>query len=781
MIGKWLRKWQIGLCIALIGFSGGAHSAFHLWDINEVYSNASGTVQFIEFTTSSGSQQFVANHTVTSSNGTTTNTFNIPTDLPGDSANKKFLIGTTSFAALGIVTPDYIMPDGFLFTSNLTINFAENSDILFFATLPTDGVLSVNRNMTTGTNSPTNFAGATGTIAPSSTIPDPPVIGTATAGNGQVSVTFTPPGNNGGSAINLYTATCGGQNASGPSSPLTVFGLPNGVAVTCTVRASNSVGSSNPSTPSNSVTPGGPPGTPQNVSATPGDSQVTMNFSPPNSDGGSAISSYTATCGVQSASGGGSPLTVFGLANGVNVTCTVFASNAQGNGVPSTGLNVTPATVPGAPAIGTATGGNSQVSVTFTAPGSDGGSAINGYTATCGAQSAIGPGSPLTVFGLPNGITVTCNVFASNAFGPGQLSAASNSVTPATVPGPPTIGLATPGDTQATVNFTAPGNNGGAIITGFTATCGTQSASGPGSPILVTGLVNGVAITCNVIATNAKGNSVPSAASNSVTPASLPGAPAIGAATAGNSEAFIAFSPPASNGGSAITGYIATCNPGPVTGSGALSPIKVTGLINTQLYSCAVAAINAVGTGAASATVDVTPLMNPALTPLAVFSRKTHTGVGPFDLPVATGVAIGGPVSVEPRAIGSGHNIVFLFNLPVTSFATVSVTPPGIASATPTSSNELVVTLTGVPDNQRVTLSLTDVNGAGVSVDVAIGFLVGDVSNSRSVNAGDIISIKARQGQVIDASNFRFDLNATGAVNASDVSVVKSRSGVVLP
>ncbi len=198
------------------------------------------------------------------------------------------------------------------------------------------------------------------------------------------------------------------------------------------------------------------------------------------------------------------------------------------------------------------------------------------------------------------------------------------------------------------------------------------------------------------------------------------------------------------------------------------------------MYACAVTASNAIGTGNASATVNVTPDATPALVPVAVRSRKTHIGAGPFDVPIETGIAIGGPVTVEPRGIGSGHTLVFQFNAPVNSFASVSASPVGSVSAI-TAGNEVIVTLTGVPDNQRVTISLTDVNGAGVNVDASMGFLVGDVSNSHAVSAGDISGVKARQGQPVTAANFRFDLNATGTINASDVSVVKSRSGAVLP
>lgn len=90
-----------------------------------------------------------------------------------------------------------------------------------------------------------------------------------------------------------------------------------------------------------------------------------------------------------------------------------------------------------------------------------------------------------------------------------------------TVPDAPTIGTATAGDASASVAFTPPGNNGGAAITGYTATStpGGLTGTGASSPITVSGLSNGTAYTFTVHATNSVGNSAESAASNSVTPA----------------------------------------------------------------------------------------------------------------------------------------------------------------------------------------------------------------------------------------------------------------------
>ena len=111
-----------------------------------------------------------------------------------------------------------------------------------------------------------------------------------------------------------------------------------------------------------------------------------------------------------------------------------------------------------------------------------------------------------------------------------------------------------------------------------------------------------------------------------VTTAGPPNAPVIGAATPGNAQAVVGFAAPAFNGGDAITGYTATCNPGAITGTGgaAATTITVTGLANGTPYNCSVTATNTRGTGAASATVGVTPLA-PAVT---TFSGASPTGTG---------------------------------------------------------------------------------------------------------------------------------------------------------
>ena len=153
--------------------------AFHLYDITEVYSNASGTVQFIELFTTATGQDEMQGHVITVTAGTT-NTFIFDHDLGSNStANTYMLIATQGFADLGIVTPDYIVPNGFLFLPNGTINFANDWDILAYSNLPTDGVNSLGVSGPTGghttsvvDNSPTNFAGDTGHVDLSNADPE---------------------------------------------------------------------------------------------------------------------------------------------------------------------------------------------------------------------------------------------------------------------------------------------------------------------------------------------------------------------------------------------------------------------------------------------------------------------------------------------------------------------------------------------------------------------------------------------------------------------------------
>ena len=165
--------------LALAFLASGASATFHTFVIEELYSDASGAVQFIELHEASGlnGQDLLAGHTLTSSSGATTRVYTFPTNLPNNlTANKRVLIATQAFANLGLVTPDYIVPAPFLFPGGGTLNYAL-VDSFVYPALPADGVSAFYRNGAIAPNLATNYAGQSGAI-----VPPPPPPPTSAAG-----------------------------------------------------------------------------------------------------------------------------------------------------------------------------------------------------------------------------------------------------------------------------------------------------------------------------------------------------------------------------------------------------------------------------------------------------------------------------------------------------------------------------------------------------------------------------------------------------------------------
>ena len=127
---------------------------------------------------------------------------------------------------------------------------------------------------------------------------------------------------------------------------------------------------------------------------------------------------------------------------------------------------------------------------------------------------------------------------------------------------------------------------------------------------------------------------------------------------------------------------------------------------------------------------------------------------------------------------------VVTFASPVTvSSASVVGGTGSVASATGNGTSVITVNLTGVTNQQVLTVSLNGVTGPGGSgnVSVSMGVLVGDMNGNSTVNSGDTIQTRGRSGQTADATNFRSDVNADGVINSGDQIAVRSRSGTSLP
>lgn len=144
---------------------------------------------------------------------------------------------------------------------------------------------------------------------------------------------------------------------------------------------------------------------------------------------------YTVTSspGNLTATGSSSPIVVTGLTNATTYTFTVVATTnygVQSDAASSSSLDV--GIPPGAPTIGTATAGNAQATVAYTA--GTAGTGATTFTATSTPGNFTGTGaSPITVTGLANGTAYTFKVTASNNYG-SATSGTSNSVTPVAPP-----------------------------------------------------------------------------------------------------------------------------------------------------------------------------------------------------------------------------------------------------------------------------------------------------------------------------------------------------------
>jgi hypothetical protein len=238
--------------LSIAGFPAFAKS--HTWRFSEAFSNADGTIQFIELHESQGlnDETNVPGHVLSSV--TTGKTFTVPApNLPATTANKRLLFATPAFAALpGAPTPDYTIPAGsvpFFSIVSDTLACTGWPNFAFTASqLPTDGVHSLVCNLASCSsaqlvveaNSPTNYAGATGSVNAS---PSPAAVPDGSAGSTPMTISKL---NAAGTSLSVAfdTATCSGVTnrqiiyglgSQLPTAPGGSFGLTGSA---CTVGAS---------------------------------------------------------------------------------------------------------------------------------------------------------------------------------------------------------------------------------------------------------------------------------------------------------------------------------------------------------------------------------------------------------------------------------------------------------------------------------------------------------------------------------------------------------------
>jgi fibronectin type 3 domain-containing protein len=479
------------------------------------------------------------------------------------------------------------------------------------------------------------------------TAPGAPTLNSAAGGNANVGLAWNAPSSNGGSAITGYKVYRG--TSSGSETLLTTLGnvtswtdngAANGTTYYYKVTAVNSVGESAASNEL-SATPSQPatvPGAPTLNSAAAGNGSVGLAWSAPSSNGGSAITGYKVYRGTSS--GGETLLTTLGnvtnwndntASNGTTYFYKVTALNPIGEGAASNELSATPsapATAPSAPSLNSATPGNGSVALAWSAPSSNGGSAISAYKVYRGTSSGnetllttLGNVTSWTDSGVTNGTTYFYKVTALNSVGE---SAASNELSatptqPATAPGPPSLNGATAGNASVALTWSAPSSNGGSAITGYKVYRGTSS----GSETLLTtlgnvtswtdnGVTNGATYYYKVTALNSVGESIRSNEMSATPFAVAPGAPTLNGAIAGTGTVALAWSPPSSNGGSAITGYriyrsTSSGSETLLTAVGNVTSWTDTGVTNGTTYYYKVSALNSAGESVSSNERSATP------------------------------------------------------------------------------------------------------------------------------------------------------------------------------
>ncbi|MFL5936043.1 MAG: fibronectin type III domain-containing protein [Gaiellaceae bacterium] len=503
------------------------------------------------------------------------------------------------------------------------------------------------------------------------TTPAAPTWKPATAASNKVDLSWNAPADNGAAitGYKLYRATTGGGETLlttlGTGTTYSDTGLTNGVTYYYKLSATNSRGESGLSaelsaTPAAAVTV---PATPALAAPAAGDRTVGLSWSAP-ADGGSALTGYklfrSTSSGAETLVANLGTATTYldaGLANGVTYYYKLAATNGVGDSALSTERFATPATTPATPSLGAPVAGNTTVTLAWAAPG-NGGSALTGYklyrSTSSGAETLVatlGTSTTYTDGGLANGTTYYYRLAARNALGDSPLSE-ERTATPATTAGAPTLAQPSAGDGFVRLDWTAPASDGGAAVSGYKVYRGTSSG---GETLLATldtatgyldsGLANGTTYYYRVSATNRVGDGDLSLERDS-TPGTVPGAPALDGADAGDSSVTLRWSVPASNGGFALTGY----NVYRGTASGGetlLATVAGTsyldsGAANGTTYYYRVAALNARGEGAPSNERSATPLAGSVVRVPDAPSLDSVTATNPVLLSWTAGASDGG-------------------------------------------------------------------------------------------------------------------------------------------
>jgi fibronectin type 3 domain-containing protein len=421
------------------------------------------------------------------------------------------------------------------------------------------------------------------------------------------------------------------------------------------------------------------PSVPTNVIAVGGVRNVTVSWSPPANDNGAAVTGYLVSIGVQNSghtvvydAGLADRYVIGDLVNSTAYTVAVEAVNAAGNGLASSSnaSTVGPTSMLNTSIIS----GDAWANVSWNVPSSD--SPLLGYRLYRGTVAdvlvqyqTLGPVAFYNDTSVTNGQVYYYRVVAFSQVGDGTAGNVVNA-TPSRSPGSPTGLSAATGDSQVSLSWTAPADNGGAPITGYAIRIGTAAggesylASVTGTTFTVTGLTNGQTYYFTVAAVNIRGNGT-TTSEVSAMPSAVLLATTNFRAVAGIGNVTLSWSAPADNGGLAVSSYKIFRGPS-LTSMVQIATVSTPGYLDVtaesgKTYCYQVVAVNAKGDGTAS-SLKVTSLNQPAQPSSVTVTRQ---GSGAL---VAWSENLGDPnaSSVSGYAIyrdsGSGWELVGTIN-----------------------------------------------------------------------------------------------------------------------
>ena len=487
--------------------------------------------------------------------------------------------------------------------------------------------------------------------------PSPIVV----AGNGSLTVSWNAPSSNGGSPITNYIAAADINISNSPayscqatSLSCTITGLTNGTSYRVWVWAVNSVGRSGTSSSPVGVPLSSKPGAPTGVTATFQGELMVVSWISPITDGGSPITSYTATI-----SGGTNPIicqsttltcSASGTITGTNYSITVTATNAKGTSTSSSSISIgVPTAVPGAPTnVAVQPTGDSTLTVNWQSPVFTGGAAISNYIATLTGNGAVfqctTKSTSCQINGLTNGVTYNAAVIAVNSVG-NSLQSTGSSAVASSLPSAPSNVIANVVGQLLHISWNPSTSIGNSPIQRYSVSAISNyeslgcSVNFGYTSCDISGATPGTIYQIKVVAINSIGSTSSTGISAVIaTPPTAPSAPR----TSSTSNQITAnWGPPSSNGGSEITSYVVTIK---------LNGSMITRKVDGQTYSCvfdnlqsstgyevSVTALNSAGTSQSSISAFISTQPTPAAPvnpkPVVITPAKKPTSITKYSSP----------------------------------------------------------------------------------------------------------------------------------------------------